>query len=268
MWRYWSPLFDRSRVTMPLMPDRLVHLAGATVALLLVGGLLGACATGAPASALQAIAPTPSPTVNIQASVVAGIQATRAAEPTATASPTATATATPEPTATLSPTATPEPTETPVPPTATPAPPTATSAPKATSTPAINPAERAYVDAWTAIREEYNASVSRANRGGQRTGVPAADAMTARDARIKEYHLWLTLNDRVTALTAPPRLQPAHALRVEAFGYLVKRANLLNALEGMAPGQAPFLDAQAHNLDNQFVDTIAKAAAESKKVGW
>jgi hypothetical protein len=54
---------------------RILTGAGATIGVLLAGGLLGACATGTPASIVPAIAPQPTP--DVQASVVAGVQATR-----------------------------------------------------------------------------------------------------------------------------------------------------------------------------------------------
>jgi hypothetical protein len=132
----------------------------------------------------------------------------------------------------------------------------------------VDPAERAYVDAWNAIHAEYNASIQKVERGGTRTGNANIDAHLGQTERLAAYRTWGALAERVKALAAPPRLRAAHALRVEAFGYLVQSGNLSAASENIAGSQADFLIAQARNKMNQFLDTTARAAAESKKVGW
>lgn len=202
-------------------------------------------------AAFRPLTATPSPTADIQATIAAAIQATRAAEPTATA--------TPEPTATVIP-----PTVTSVPPTAKPAP----KPPAATPTPAINPAERAYVAAWDAIKAEIDESMTRARDGGVRTGNGPADQMIGRTTRWKEYKRWPDFAERVTALEAPPRLRPAHALRVEAVDHLVVASKALIPLEIATGGMADAYDAQAHNNLVKYRELIVKATAESKKVGW
>jgi hypothetical protein len=108
----------------------------------------------------------------------------------------------------------------------------------------------------------------RVDEGGRRTGNATNDWILGRKARLTEYARWPGFDERVKALAPPPRLQAAHALRVEAAGHLVAAGTALRQVENLTGAAADLIDARAHNHLITFRALTVKAAAESKKVGW